>query len=172
MPTTTNRQRQIALAQFVLQNDGFINVLTPFQSEKRLGQGDDIYFVADLPRGDFTVWRVSFDDRDFTDEDLASAMRLCEAAGPVSNLNLHGSGITASGIAQITRIADSLTSLKLSETDAFTEESIPFLSACKNLRSLFITGTGPDASHADTEKQVKLIRKLEEALPECRVHLE
>jgi predicted Ser/Thr protein kinase len=172
MPAMNNRQRQIALAEFVLNSDGFINVITPFQSEKRLGQADDIYSVEDLPRGDFTVWRVSFDDRNFTDEDLASAVRLCEAAGPVSNLNLHGSGITASGIAQITRLADSLTSLKITETDAFTEESIPFLSACKNLRNLFITGTGPEASHAETAKQVELIRKLEGLLPECHVHLE
>lgn len=169
---STNRQRQIALAQFVLENGGFVNVLTPFQTEKRMSGVDDIRSVDDLPRGDFTVWRISFDDRHFTDEDLASAMRLCEAAGPVSNLNLHGSGVTASGMAQVTRLADTLTYLKLTETNAFTEESLPFLVACKSLRNLFITGTGPDASRAETEKQIELIRKLEELLPDCHVHLD
>jgi hypothetical protein len=99
-------------------------------------------------------------------------MRLCEAAGPVSNLNLHGSGVTASGMAQVTRLADTLTYLKLTETNAFTEESLPFLVACKSLRNLFITGTGPDASRAETEKQIELIRKLEELLPDCHVHLD
>jgi predicted Ser/Thr protein kinase len=172
MQSLSNRQRQIALARFVLENGGFVNVVTPFQTERRMGQVDDIYFVDDLPRGDFTVWRISFDDREFTDEDLAAAVRLCENAGPVSNLNLHGSGITASGIAQLTRLADSLTSLKLTETSAFTEESMPFLSACTNLRNLFISGTAPDASRAETEKQVELVRKLGELLPECHVHLE
>ena len=43
-----------------------------------------------------TVWRVCLDDRSFSDEALAGLVRRCEAAGTVTNVNLHGSGVTAS----------------------------------------------------------------------------
>lgn len=168
----SNRDRQYALARFVMEEGGFLNVTTPYQTEKRMGATDDLYSMNDLPRGDFSVWRISFDKRSFTDEDLAIAMRLCEDAGPVSNLNLHGSGVTAAGMAQLPRIADSLTSLKITSTSAFSEESIPFLAACQKLRMVFASGPPPDAPQADVQEIFELARRLEEMLPYCDVRVE
>lgn len=172
-PVALNPQgRQAALARFTMAHGGFINVLTPFQSEKHMGGKSDLYFLTDLPKGEFTVWRVCLDDRAFTDEDLASLIRHCEAVDTVTNVNLHGSGITARGLTHITRLSDTLVSLKLTETKAFTEESVPFIAACRNLRLLFVGGGLDDATNATIQKEVDLVRRLRDMLPNCDVRLE
>lgn len=169
-PTEAERQR--ALAQFVLTYGGFVNVTTPFQTEKLVGGSADIYSMSNLPKGDFSVWRVTLDDRTFKDEDLAALVRLCEAADTVSNLNLYGSGITAAGVAHITRLSGTLDSLNLRKTRSFTEQSVPFLGACKSLRSIFVSRSTHEAGIAGIETDRKLLDRMAEILPECEVHLE
>lgn len=164
--------RQAALARFVLAHGGFVNVTDAFRSERRMGSDADLRYLNDLPKGEFMVWRVSLDDRTFTDEDLAALVRLCEAAGTVTNVNLHGSGITARGLTQITRLADTMVSLKLTETEAFTAESLPFLAACRNLRLLFVSGSQNEATNTHIEAEMALVHRLRDVLPGCDVHLE
>lgn len=164
--------RQAALSRFVLAHGGFVNVTDAFRSERRMGSDADLHYLNDLPKGEFIVWRVSLDDRTFTDEDLAALVRLCEAAGTVTNVNLHGSGITARGLTQITRLADTMASLKLTETTAFTAESLPYLAACRNLRLLFVSGSQSEATNTNIGAKPALVQRLREMLPGCDIHLE
>lgn len=171
-PLMDQQDWQRELARFAIGHGGFVNVTTPFQTERLMGVESDIHAFTGLPRGEFAVWRVSVADRGFTDEDFAALVRLCEAAGSVTNVNLHGSSITPRGLAQITRMAETLTSLKLTETRAFASESLPFLATCRNLRLLFISSRLADASGPHLEDGTGLKHRLQEALPDCDIKIE
>lgn len=168
IPPATEMERQRALARLVFDHGGFVNVTTPFRSEQTVGEGADIHGEAGLPKGDFTVWRVSLSDRPrFGDEDLAGVIRACEDAGTVSNLNLFGTSVTPEGLTHLTRIAPTLTSLQLRGSKAFTARSIPFLAACKNLRLLFISTSLPGTTNASHQTDLETVRQLREMLPDC-----
>jgi serine/threonine protein kinase len=171
-PPASKQDLHAALARFVISKDGFINVTTPFQQKKDIGIYGNIGSLESLPKGEFAVWRVGQDDRHFSDEDLAALIRLCEAAGTVSNLNLHGSGVTAQGMSMLTRLSDTLDSLNLSATEAFSDVSLPFLAACKNLRLLIISDSPPDAPQSEIQARIELIQRFRDALPECEVRLD
>jgi serine/threonine protein kinase len=167
---TAARERQLALAQFVVDNGGFFNFTTPFNTEK--STLENLGSMENLPKGEFFVWRVGMDDRTFTDEDLASLTRLCETAGTVTNMTLHGSGITAAGVSLLTRLSGTLDSLNLTETKAFTAESVPFLGACKSLHLLIIPDSPLGATSSEIQAHSELLRRLGDSLPQCDVRYE
>ncbi|OAI56237.1 hypothetical protein AYO49_04710 [Verrucomicrobiaceae bacterium SCGC AG-212-N21] len=169
----TPLESQRALASFVTSHGGFINVVTPFQPERRMGSdGGDIYSMTELPKGEFSVWRVSLDDRSFSDEALAGLVRRCEVAGTVTNVNLHGSGVTARGMQLLLRINDTIDSLKLTETEAFSAESLPYLAACKRMRLLIVSASFPGPGTSDVKNTMELAAKLGELLPNCDIRVD
>jgi serine/threonine protein kinase len=168
----TERDRQELLARFVINHAGIVNVTTSFQTEKLMGERENINAIPDLPRSDYTVWRVTLDDITFTDDDMAGLIRLCEDAGSVSNMNLHGSGVTARGLALLPRLNESLDSLNLTETAAFSAQSVPYLMACRNLRLLKVSVGFTDPSSAATRAELELVHKLRDALPDCNIRVE
>jgi predicted Ser/Thr protein kinase len=167
------REKQAVLARYVINHGGFVNVVTPFQQERRMGsEGGDIYDLSELPKGEFSVWRVSLDDRAFTDEALAGLVRRCEAAGTVTNVNLHGSGVTAKGMSMLLRINDMLDSLKLTETEAFSAESLPYLAACKRMRLLIVSASVPGDGTSDVKTTLELAETLRGILPNCDIRVD
>jgi serine/threonine protein kinase len=166
----TERERQEALARFVINHGGIVNLTTPYQREKLLTE--NINTFPDLPRSEYTVWRVTLDDPTFTDEDMPGLVRLCEDAGSVNNVNLHGSGVTAKGLVLLPRLNESMDSLNIANTAALSAKSLPYLVACKNLRLLKLSVGFVDGSSATTRTELELVHKLRDMLPECRIVVE
>ena len=138
-----------------------------------MGDESDIHNEAGLPKGDFTIWRVSVSDQTkFNDEDLAGLIRACEVADSVSNLNLYGCGVTDAGMQHLPRLSSTLTSLNLRNTNAFTERSLPFLAACKLLHAVFVSTDFTEPGNSGTDSVADLAMKLRELLPECEVRVE
>lgn len=173
MPPATEMERQRALAKLVFAHGGFVNVTTPFRSDRIMGDESDIHDEAGLPKGDFTIWRVSVSDQTkFNDEDLAGLIRACEVADSVSNLNLYSCGVTDAGMQHLPRLSSTLTSLNLRNTNAFTQRSLPFLAACKLLRAVFVSTDFTEPGNSGTDSVADLAMKLRELLPECEVRVE
>lgn len=178
-PPVSPQEAQRALAEWVISRGGMINV-TPSSkisltapADRPMGDKADIRDFESIPKDEFEVWRVSVADCDqFNDEDLAGLVKHCEAAGTVNNLNLHGSHITPSSLALLIKLAPQLTHLRLTNTAAFTEDSVHFLKACTNLTHLFVTTSASDPMNLDVADDLRLVQKMQEFLPNCRITVE
>lgn len=168
-PPSPALQKQRELARWVIQHGGFVNLVTPSQQDRRMGEDDDFRSAQRLPKGEFTIWRASFSDNPrFSDEDFARFVEMAGAAGSVSHLNLSNTGVTAAGLAPLRSLGTSLTSLALRGTAAFTAESVPFIGACEKLRVLFVAGKAPGSAD-DAPALRELVAKLQGLLPQCEV---
>jgi len=168
-PTLSVQERQAALAFFVINHRGIVNVTTPYQKERQLGVSENIDSLSDLPRSTYAVWRVTLDDVTFTDEDMPELIRLCEEAGSVTNMSLHGSGVTDSGLSVLPRISETLDALNLTNSATFTQRSLPYLVACRNLSLLLLPIGYSDGSEAGMRADLELVRKLRDLMPECDI---
>ncbi|HSJ03435.1 MAG: serine/threonine-protein kinase [Verrucomicrobium sp.] len=167
------QQAQMNLAQWVTNRGGAVNVSLPLQTDRTLGPGSDISAPENLPDGDYYVWRVSISScSDFTDEDLAGLVKLCEAADTVSNLNLDRAKIAPSSLSQIIRLAPTLTHLRLTNTQSFSNESIHYLKLCNKLSHLYVTTRESDPFELDVGQDIRLVQKMQELLPDCRITVE
>lgn len=172
-PPSASEDAQRKLALWVFDHNGMINVMLPLQSDRLMGDSADIRDASQLPQGKFIIWRISMAESPlFTDEDLAGLVRMCEAADTVSNLNLHGAQIAPASLALVIKLAPTLTHLRLTNTTAFSAESLPFLAACKNLTHLYLTTAESDPMILDVAEDMRLVQKLQELLPECRITVE
>lgn len=180
LPPVNPREAQRSLAEWVINHGGMINIsLTDdaaglaAQAGRPMGDKADIREIASLPKGDFEVWRVSAAQCDFfNDDDMAELIRHCERVDTVNNLNLHGTQISPSSLALLIKLAPHLTHLRLTSTSAFTEESVHFLKACTNLTHLFITTSASDPMNLDVAEDMRLVQKMQEFLPNCRIAVE
>ncbi|HRX77581.1 MAG TPA: serine/threonine-protein kinase [Pirellulaceae bacterium] len=171
------QESQRELATWILTRGGAINILTPGGSSAasaRKGQAfqASVNRVADLPKGDYRVWRVAFPQRsDFDDDDLAELAELCTAAGSVGNLNLSGTAITSEGLKHFKAFEETLVDLDLHDTSAVTDDSIPHLSRCRELSTLLLIA--PNAGMADPAGHVSMslegIQQLKKTLPACNI---
>ncbi|MFZ2281325.1 MAG: serine/threonine-protein kinase [Prosthecobacter sp.] len=154
--------QQMALARFVVEHGGVVNVQTPASSEKAMGGSADLDELADLPSGAFTVWRVSFLVVPVTDvavyDELVARIR---DAGTVSNLNLHGLAVPTDALKSLVSMP-TLTSLDLMSSPAVTAAAIPYIAACRQLRLLRIGGIPP--------LEGAVLEQLRALLPDCGVH--
>jgi serine/threonine protein kinase len=172
-PVVSPESKQRVLARWVLSYGGMINITQPLQADRLMGDTADIRDPEQLPEGGFTVWRVSMADAaSFNDEDLAGLVKLCEDADTVSNLNLHGAQIEPSSLALLIKLAPTLTHLRLTDTGAFTEESMHYLKACNNLTQLFVTTGESDPLELDVADDIRLVQKMQALLPQCRITVE
>lgn len=171
MPTTSQvsptkapkatMQDQRALARWVFSRGGLINVATAFQKADQGGDEDGLHSEDTLPKGEFTIWRVSFSgDERFTDEDLSRFLSTAEKTQTVTNLSLHGTSVTSLGIASLPTLKNTLTNLDIRQTSALSAKSVESIAACDRLKMLFVTDTTPD--HA-------LVEKLRSLLPDCEI---
>lgn len=179
-PPASKQARQRALAEWVLNHGGMVNVsLKPdaatleAPADRPMGDKADIRDIASLPKGEFEVWRVSAAQCDyFNDADMAELIRHCEHVDTLNNLNLHGTQISPSSLALLIKLAPHLTHLRLTNTVAFTEDSVHFLKACTNLTHLFITTAASDPMNLDVAADMRLVQKMQEFLPNCRIAVE
>ena len=161
----TPRELQLSLARWVWKHGGFVNIKTEFRNEHLMGEQHDIRSEGELPKGDFTIWRVSFSENaDFDDEDMFGLISAAEGLHTVENLNLYGTHVTPLGLGQIIRLSDTLTGLGLRNTTAFSAASIPFITNCPKLRHLHISEPdGPGSGMSE------LISQIQQKLPDCQV---
>lgn len=180
LPPPRKQDPQRSLAEWVIRHGGMINVTLASSNvplgtppDRPMGDKADIRDFESIPKGSFEVWRVSVAHCDqFTDEDLAGLVKHCEEAGTVNNLNLHGAQIAPSSLALLIKLAPHLTHLRLTNTAAFTEESISFLKSCTNLTHLFVTTAESDPMNLDVADDMRLVQKMQQLLPSCRITVE
>jgi serine/threonine protein kinase len=164
------RAAQLALARTVFARGGYINVVTESSPQQMLGGQYELHSEAELPKEDFQIWRATMHESyGFGDQDLAAVVDACAAADTVQNLNLASTKITAAGVAQLPRMASSLTSLNLKDTLGFSAESIESLAALRNLRLLRINKYISDPNIIDVGPQLRLINELQNALPDLKI---
>lgn len=169
-PEAHSQEAQRALARWVFDRGGSVNVTTREQQEQLMGGEHEIGTETELPMGRFTIWRVSLlGVPGFNDQDMVRLTDHCALAGSVQNLNLAGTSITIKGVQQLPRLAGSLVNLNIKDTVALTEESLEPLAALKNLQLLRITNSTTDPTNLDVGSTVRLIARLRDRLPELTI---
>ncbi len=170
MPEPHSAEAQRALARWVIDRGGVVNVITHEQPERLMGGPHDLDSADKLPEGRFTLWRISMlRVPNFGDEDLAALAIHAALAGDVENINLAGTSITAKGLVVLPKMASSLVNLNIKDTQAFTEEGFAPLSTLKNLRLLRISNVTEDPTNTDVGPMVRLIDRLKGSIPDLTI---
>lgn len=161
-PAPAPASSQSDLARWVFEHGGFVNVETPSDPSRRMGDGDDIRQEADLPAGPFTIWRVSMSPMPISDEllfeEFVSKIR---EAGSVNNLSLPGLSVPADALRHLAGI-ETLTNLNLMVSPALTMDAVPHIAACKRLTLLRIGGSALPVDAA-------VAAELRARMPDCSV---
>ncbi|RBP39702.1 serine/threonine protein kinase [Roseimicrobium gellanilyticum] len=164
------REAQAALARTVFARGGTINYVTEGAPLQMMGGEYEIRSEVDLPKEDFEIWRISFHQAPaFRDQDLAVVVDAAAIAGSVQNLNLASTKITSTGLGYLSRLAESLTSLNLKDTQGFNEGAVESLAALRNLRLLRINAVVSDPNIIDVGPELRLINQLQNALPDLKI---
>lgn len=164
------RDAQLALARTVFARGGALNVVTASVPMQKMGEEYELTTEEGLPKEDFEVWRITFHQAPaFRDQDLAVVVDAAAVTGSVQNLNLASTKITAAGVAHLVRMADSLTSLNLKDTEGFNAGSVESLAALHNLRLLRINAVVSDPNIIDVGAELRLINQLQNALPDLKI---
>jgi serine/threonine protein kinase len=163
------REIQMALARWVFEHRGFVNIQTPADQSEQAGGGADIYDESGLPKGEFTVYRVTMANTPFGDEDLVGLVNQAVEAGPVRNLNLYNTQITGKGLAALPRLSSTLRNLNIGKTATLTSEGVQYLGQCRNLSLLKITNPASDPMNLDVGEALRLLDQLKDALPNCNI---
>ena len=163
LPRNYSLASQQALAKWVFDHHGIVNIEFPPDYEQHMGGREDIHGPEGLPARKYLIWRVSFhENSDFNDTDLASFVQLAAQARYVNNLNLRGTQVSAAGISALPKMKNSLYSLKLQDTAALTESAVAFLAGCDQLERLFLSAPVPN----------ERLARLKAVLPECEILVE
>jgi tRNA A-37 threonylcarbamoyl transferase component Bud32 len=164
------REAQVALAKFVFQQGGFVNVMTDALQQPLMGPAYELRKESQLPEERFVIWRVSMHEAPwFDDVDLSALVDHCVKAKSVQNLNLASTKITPVGVAHLVRMSDSLISLNLKDTRGFSAESIQALGSLKNLELLRINSIVSDPMNIDVGPEMRLMDQLREELPRLKI---
>lgn len=163
--TLTATQAQTALANWVFDKGGFINVAKPGSADRVMGDAADLYSAIELPKDAFTVWRVNVTRNPLpNDAAFNELVDLCLKAGTVENLNLRNSSVKPMSLQRLQEL-DLLTNIDLTGSTAITEASVLHIAGCKKL-TLFRLG---GATTADTTRIATTLRSLR---PDCEVVVE
>ncbi len=105
-------------AEWVIEHGGSVNVdwCSPpdFLSAEDIAtkRCRQIRSSAELPRGRFKLWRINFENcAEFGDDDLVALTSSAQGVNTVTNLNLSGTAVTATGIARLGELGMSLRQL-------------------------------------------------------------
>jgi serine/threonine protein kinase len=164
-PAPISMEDQLALADWVFAHDGLINVKTASQRTAKLSDDDGFRSKLQLPKGPFTVVRVSFSETEsFNDKDMAELVPLAKKGRFVTHLSLRGTSVTARGLASLPVLKDTLTSLNIRNTFALSEQSVPLIAACSLLDGLYLTVNAPQDN--------VLVGELQSLLPACGIFVD
>ena len=172
-PQSVPMESQQKLARWVFGQGGFVNVVVPGQAGRLMGGAADVRTEAELPKGKFSIWRVSMSDSPLNDDsEVDKLIQLCAAADSVSNLNLIHSEMTPKALEHLPKLASTLTSLNIAQTSALSAQSLPIIAACRNLKLVYLSGSGPNPTSASVLADEELLRRLKELLPDCEIHMD
>lgn len=159
-----------AFAKWIFDHGGFLHATWEGRMEKTSQREFDIRSPSGLPHKEFSIWRVNFiENSDFNDADLAELIDWCRKVGTVSNIGLQTTAITATGLAVLPKIADTLTHLDIVRTKALSEESVPFITACTHLIHLRLSLRYKIDLPADAVPDEELVERIKSGLPGVEV---
>lgn len=146
----------------MVDHGGFVNVETPSNPYRRMGDEHDIQAINELPAGPFTIWRVSMSSMPISDEQIFEELiTKVREAGSVNNLSLPGLSVPPDALRHLAEI-ENLTNLNLMVSPALTIDAVHHIAACKSLTLLRIGG-------AALPVDATIVAELRMRMPDCSV---